>query len=263
MSRGRVYTKICLVTGAGSGIGRATATALADEDATVIVSDVNGTAAEEVAAGIREKGGRAVGIRLDVTDEAAWIAAIEAILAAHRRLDVVVNNAGVPHLRPITETTLEEWHRIQRVNLDGVFLGTKHAILAMRRQGSGSIINVASVTGLKAYRDTATYSASKAGVRQFSKVAAIECADANTGIRVNVVSPGGVKTPIWDSADFFQSLVDKLGGREAAFAAMAGKAPSRQYATAEDIARTILYLASDESSHLTGTELVIANGHAG
>ncbi len=144
-----------------------------------------------------------------------------------------------------------------------MFLGTKHAIKAMREHGSGSIINVASVTGLKAYRDTSAYSASKAAVRQFSKVAAVECADARTGIRVNVVSPGGVKTPIWDSADFFQSLVEKLGSTEEAFAAMAGKAPSRQYSTAEDIARTILYLASDESSHLTGTELVIARGHAG
>ncbi len=100
-------------------------------------------------------------------------------------------------------------------------------------------------------------------VRQFSKIAAIECADARTGIRVNVISPGGVKTPIWDSVDFLQNLVEKLGGSEQAFAAMAGNSALRQYSTAEEIARTTLYFASDESSHLTGTEQVIAQGHVG
>jgi len=258
-----MHTKICLVTGAGSGIGKATAMLLAEEDATVIVSDIDGKAAEDVARSIREQGGRALATRLNVTEESAWTALIETILSSHRRLDVLVNNAGVPSLKPIVELTLEEWRRVQSVNLEGVFLGTKHAIMAMRSQGGGSIINVASVTGLKAYRDTSAYSASKAAVRQFSKVAAIECADAKTGIRVNVVSPGGVKTPIWDGAEFFQSLVEKLGDKEQAFAAMAGKSPSRQYSTAHEIAKTILYLASDESSHLTGTELVIARGHVG
>ncbi len=263
MARGRMHTKICLVTGAGSGIGKATSVLLAEEDATVIVSDIDGQAAEQVAGSIRETGGRAVATRLNVADELAWTAIIETILRAHRRLDVLVNNAGVPCLKPIVDTTLEEWRRVQSVNLEGVFLGTKHAINAMKGQGEGSIVNVASVTGLKAYRDTAAYSASKAAVRQFSKVAAIECADAKTGIRINVVSPGGVKTPIWDGAEFFQGLVEKLGGKEQAFAAMAGKSPSRQYSTAEEIARTILYLASDDSSHLTGTEIVIARGHVG
>ena len=263
MSSGRVHNKNCLVTGAGSGIGKATAMLLAEEEATVIVSDIDAHAAEQVAGVIRQVGGRAVAIRLNVADEPEWSALIETILKAHERLDVVVNNAGVGCLKPIAETTLEEWRRVQSVNLEGVFLGTKHAIDAMRSRGGGSIINVASVTGLKAYRDTGAYSASKAGVRQFSKVAAIECADAKTGIRVNVVSPCGVKTPIWDSAEFFQSLVEKLGGTEQAFAAMAGKSASRVYSSPEEIARTILYLASDESSHLTGTELVIAQGHAG
>jgi 3(or 17)beta-hydroxysteroid dehydrogenase len=263
VSRGRVHNKICLVTGAGSGIGKATAMLLAEEEATVIVSDIDVQAAELVAGAIRQGGGQAVALRLNVADESSWSAIIETTLKAHERLDVLVNNAGVGCLKPIVETTIEEWRRVQSVNLEGVFLGTKHAIEAMRSRGGGSIINVASVTGLKAYRDTAAYSASKAGVRQFSKVAAIECADTKTAIRINVVSPGGVKTPIWDSADFFQSLVEKLGGTEQAFAAMAGKSASRAYSTPEEIARTILYLASDESSHLTGTELVIAQGHAG
>jgi 3(or 17)beta-hydroxysteroid dehydrogenase len=263
VSGGRVNGKTCLVTGAGSGIGKATAMLLAAEEATVFVTDINGEAAEQVARAILDAGGRAVAARQNVVEESEWSAVIEMTLKAHGRLDVLVNNAGVPCLKPIVDTTLEEWRRVQSVNLEGVFLGTKHAIAAMRSRGGGSIINVASVTGLKAYRDTAAYSASKAAVRQFSKVAAIECADAKTGIRVNVVSPGGVKTPIWDGADFFQNLVEKLGGTEQAFAAMAGKSPSRQYSTPEEIAQTILYLASDLSQHLTGTELVIARGHVG
>ena len=149
------------------------------------------------------------------------------------------------------------------MNLDGVFLGTRHAILAMRSVGGGSIINVASVSGINAYPEASAYGASKAAVRHFSKVAAIECADAGTGIRVNVVSPGGVRTPMWESMGFFQELVAKQGGREAAFAAMAGSSASNQFSSPEDIARTILYLASDESAHLTGLELVITQGHVG
>ena len=149
------------------------------------------------------------------------------------------------------------------VNLDGVFLGTKHAILAMRSRGGGSIINVASVSGITAYPEASAYGASKAALRHFSKIAAIECADAKTGIRVNVVTPGGVKTPIWESMGFFQDLVSKHGGTEQAFAAMAGTSASNQFSSPEDIARTILFLASDESAHLTGVELVIAQGHVG
>jgi NAD(P)-dependent dehydrogenase (short-subunit alcohol dehydrogenase family) len=147
------------------------------------------------------------------------------------------------------------------VNLDGVFLGTRHAIVAMRSRGGGSIINVASVAGINAYPEASAQGASKAAVRLFSKVAAIESADAKTGIRVNVVSPGGLKTPIWESMDFFRDLVAKHGGREQAFAAMAGTSASHQFSSPEDIARTILYLASDESAHLTGLELVIAQEH--
>ena len=149
------------------------------------------------------------------------------------------------------------------MNLDGVFLGTKHAILAMRSTGGGSIINVASVSGINAYPEASAYGTSKAAVRHFSKIAAIECADAKTGIRVNVVTPGGVKTPMWESMDFFRDLVSQHGGTEQAFAAMAGTSPSKQFTSPEDIARTILYLASDESAHLTGIELVIAQGHVG
>jgi NAD(P)-dependent dehydrogenase (short-subunit alcohol dehydrogenase family) len=263
VSTGRVHDKVALVTGAGSGIGRATAILMAQEGATVIVSDTNAQAAEQVAGEIREGGGRAEALRLDVTEESAWAAAMEAILTQHQRLDVLVNNAGVYFVKPIAQTTLDEWRRVLGVNLDGVFLGTKHAIGVMRSRGGGSIINVASVVGINAFPEASAQCASKAAVRLFSKVAAIECADARTGIRVNVVSPGGVKTPIWESLDFFRDLVAKHGGTEQAYAALAGNSASNQFSSPEDIARTILYLASDESAHLNGVELVIAQGHIG
>jgi NAD(P)-dependent dehydrogenase (short-subunit alcohol dehydrogenase family) len=263
MSTGRVHAKVALVTGAGSGIGRATAILLAQEEAKVIVSDTNAQAAEQVASEIREGGGRTEAMKLDVTEESAWAAVTEAILTHHQRLDVVVNNAGISFAKPIAETTLAEWRRVLGVNLDGVFLGTRHAIGVMRSAGGGSIINVASVSGINPYPEASAYGASKAAVRHFSKVAAIECADARTGIRVNVVSPGGVKTPIWESLEFFRDLVAKHGGTEQAYAALAGTSASNQFSSPEDIARTIFYLASDESAHLNGVELVIAQGHIG
>ena len=263
MSTGRVHDKVALVTGAGSGIGEATAILLAQEGATVIVTDTDAHAAERVAGAIREAGGEAEAARMDVTDETAWVGVMGTILTRHRRLDVLVNNAGVSFAKPIADMATAEWRRVLGVNLDGVFLGTKHAILTMKPRGGGSIINVASVSGIMPYPEASAYGASKAAVRQFSKVAAIECADSETGIRVNVVTPGGVKTPMWESMDFFRDLVAKHGGTKQAFAAMAGTSASHRFSSPEEIARTILYLASDESAHLTGLELVIAQGHVG
>jgi 3(or 17)beta-hydroxysteroid dehydrogenase len=263
MRNGRVESKIALVTGAGSGIGRATATLLAQEGATVILTDIDSDAVKQVADEIRGMDREAESMRLDVADEPAWVAVTEAILIRYEGLDVLVNNAGVSFAKPIAETTIEDWKRVLAVNLDGVFLGTKHAILTMRSRGGGSIINVASVSGITPYPEASAYGASKAAVRHFTKIAAIECADARSGIRVNVLTPGGVKTQMWESMGFFQELVAKLGGREAAFAAMAGTSASNQFSSPEDIAQTILYLASDESAHLTGVEFVITQGHVG
>jgi NAD(P)-dependent dehydrogenase (short-subunit alcohol dehydrogenase family) len=229
MSIGRVSHKIALVTGAGSGIGRATAILLAREGATVIASDINQEAAQRMANEVRGVGGAAEGIGLDVADETAWAGALETTLDRHRRLDVLVNNAGVSFARPIADMTIAEWRRVLRVNLDGVFLGTKHAISAMRSQRGGSIVNVASVSGITPYPEASAYGASKAAVRHLSKVAAIECADARSDIRVNVVTPGGVRIPMWESKGCFQELVAEQGGREAAFAAMAGTPATDQF----------------------------------
>ncbi len=261
MNPGRFHGKVALVTGAGSGIGRATAILLAQEGAAVYVADINESAARAVAEAITSSAGKAQPLGLDVADESAWQRATERILASHGRLDVVVNNAGVSFARPVAEMTLDEWRRVLSINLDGVFLGTRHGIRAMRQGKGGSIVNIASVSGIKPFAGTAAYGASKTAVRLLSKIAAIECADAGNGIRVNVVSPGGVKTPMWQTMDFFRGLVAEHGDAEKAFAALAGPVGSQQFFPAEEVARTILFLASDESAHLTGVEVVMDRGH--
>jgi NAD(P)-dependent dehydrogenase (short-subunit alcohol dehydrogenase family) len=263
MVHGKVQGKVALLTGAGSGIGKATAILLANEGAVVLVADISTIAAQAVVDEIVAMGERAEALPLDVSSEANWCQAIEQALKNHQRLDVLVNNAGISFAKPIDEMTLDEWRKVMKVNLDGVFLGTKYAIAAMKKGGGGSIINVASVSGIKPSATASAYCASKAAIRMFSKTAAIECADAKTGIRVNLVTPGGVKTPMWEKMEFFQGIVAQAGGTDQAFAAMEGEAASQKFFTAEEVASTIFYLASDESSHLTGTEVVLDRGHSG
>jgi NAD(P)-dependent dehydrogenase (short-subunit alcohol dehydrogenase family) len=261
MSQGRVQDKIALLTGAGSGIGRATATLFASEGATVFAADLSAQAAQAVTAEILSRGGKATPLCLDVADEAAWQEATEHIRAAHQRLDILVNNAGVSFAKPVADTSLVEWRQVLAVNLDGVFLGTKYGIQAMKL--GGSIVNVASVSGIKPFAGASAYGAGKAAVRLLSKIAAIECQDAKNGVRINVVTPGGVKTPMWQSMDFFRGLVAEHGGTEEAFAAMAGAVPSQEFFSADEVAQTILYLGSGASAHLTGVELVMDRGHTG
>lgn len=256
MNDKRFSGKVALVTGAGSGIGEATARMLAREGATVFNADVDFDAAQRVTVPCSERG-KILPLLLDVSAERSWEEAVEAILSQHGRIDVVVNNAGISFAVPTDGMSLESWRSLMAVNLDGVFLGTRHAIRAMKTQGGGSIVNVASVSGITPSPTAAAYCASKAAVRMFSQAVAIECADAETGIRVNVVTPGGVMTPMWEKQEFFQQLVTEHGGVDQAFAAMAGNSPSQQFHSADDVARTILYLASDDSSHLTGTEIVM------
>ena len=227
---------VALVSGAASGIGEAVAKNFAVEGATVIVSDAQLDAAENVTRAIHDAGGKAEAVALDVTDEAAWKSVMAGIAERHGRLVVLVNNAGISISKPIVEMTLDEWRRVMAVNLDGVFLGTKYAIAAMKN--GGSIVNVASVSGITPSAGGSNYCASKAAVRIFSKTAAIECADAKNGIRVNVVTPGGVKTPMWEKEDFFKALIEEHGGAEEAYAAMAGDTPSHQFFTPEEVAQT-------------------------
>jgi NAD(P)-dependent dehydrogenase (short-subunit alcohol dehydrogenase family) len=258
---GKVAGKVALVTGAASGIGRSTALLLAEHGAAVAVADLNEAGAGAVAKDIAAAGGQALAVVLDVTSEAAWQAAVQAVLAWRGRLDVAVNNAGLSAASPVADTTLADWRRVMAVNLDGVFLGTKHAILAMRRGNGGSIVNVSSASGIKASAGAAAYCASKAAVIQFTKTVALECAQNGDNVRVNAVAPAGVMTPMWEETDFWKGLVAQHGGVEAAWQALASTTPLKRFARPEEIARGILFLASGESSYMTGATLVLDGGY--
>lgn len=256
----RLAGKNALITGAASGIGRATALRFAREGARVAVTDVNGREVEAVAALIEAGDGSARAQVLDVRVEADWERAIADVASRWGGLDVMVANAGISFARPVAEMTLEEWRDVHAVNLDGVFLGTKHTVRAMRQEGrGGSIVIVSSASGVKASAGASAYCSSKAGVRLFAKTVALEC--AGQGIRVNTVVPGPVRTPMWEDMEFFQDLVQARGGVEAAWQALEHDSLLGRFATPEEIAAGILYLSSEEASYVTGTELVIDGGH--
>ncbi len=248
----RVKGKVAIVTGAAGGLGRAEALLLADEGAKVIVTDIDEGAIEKVAEAIRSRSGEALCIKHDVASETEWIKVIGRTLEAFGRLDVLVNNAGVIIYKKIEDISLAEWRWLMSVNLDGVFLGTKHAIGAMKNSGGGSIINIASTAALIGNPDASAYHASKGGVRLFSKAAAIECSKAGYGynIRVNSIYPGVINT----------AMADPLKKDENKYNTAVSWHPMGHFGEPEDIAYGVLYLASDESKFLTGSELVIDGG---
>jgi NAD(P)-dependent dehydrogenase (short-subunit alcohol dehydrogenase family) len=247
--------KLALVAGAGSGIGAAVAARLAAAGAQVYCADLDRYAAEVVAA--RAPG--AHGIALDVREETAWAAAIETILAAGRQLDILVNCVGVSAASPLPDTPFAEWRHVLATNLDGAFLGTKHGIRAMRISG-GVIVHVGSASGIRAAAGAAAYSTSKAGLRMLVRTAAKECRDAGLAIRINLVSPAGVKTPMWRSMPFFQELSRRLGSEEAAYEAMTQSGGGR-FIEPDAVARVVCFLASDHARHVTGVELPVDDGY--
>ena len=248
----RLDGKVAIVTGGASGIGAATSRLFAREGALgVVIADVNETDGNVLEAELARAGGNVMFRNLDVTQAVQWAEAIQAVLAQYGRLDILVNNAGRggPISRPIVEETTEEaWDLMFATNAKGVFLGTKHAIPAMRRAGGGSVINVVSVYALVGSSLGTAYSASKGAARAFTRTAAVQY--AAEGIRVNSVFPGFVSTPMT------RDLHAQPGVREERTA----MTPLGRLATPEDIAWGILFLASDESSYMTGSELVIDGG---
>jgi 3(or 17)beta-hydroxysteroid dehydrogenase len=256
-----------LVTGAGSGIGRAAALELARAGTSVLVTDVDEAAAHAVTAAAggaageptdTAPAGQAVSVRLDVTVESDWERAVEAVLERWGRLDIVVANAGVSAASPVTGTSMDEWWRVFRVNLDGVFLGIRETAPAMARSGGGSIVVVGSASGIRAAPGAAAYSASKSAVAMLVRSAALEL--ARDGIRVNAVSPSAVRTPMWRAMPFFQAMVDELGEEEA-WRALAVGTPLGRVAEPEEVARVIRFLASDDASYVTGVELPVDGGY--
>jgi NAD(P)-dependent dehydrogenase (short-subunit alcohol dehydrogenase family) len=253
---GRVAGKVALVTGGASGIGRGCAERLAEEGAVVVLTDLQDPKGEEAVAAIKAAGGKAEYLHHDVTDEAEWEGVVGEVRKRHGRLDILVNNAGVGLAGSVLEMTLETWRKQTAVNLDGVFLGAKHAIPLMRESGDGgSIVNMSSVAGLKGSPGLAGYCATKGGVRLFTKAVAMECANAKDGIRVNSVHPGIIETPIW-------LTVLPTGTNEPpdldAISTMAVPLGVKGFPV--DIANGVLWLASDESRYVTGAELVIDGG---
>jgi len=247
---GRLDGKIVLISGGARGQGAAEAETFVREGARVVFGDVRDDEGKKVEAAIRAAGGDAVYVHLDVTSEADWQNAVQTALARHGRLDVLINNAAIVIPRvPIEERTAEEWDRVMAVNAKGVFLGTKHAIPAMRRSGGGSIVNISSIAGIgQSLHQEPAYAASKGAIRIFSKVTASQ--HARDRIRCNSVHPGPVDTEMFHSAFRDREAMERRLQR----------VPLGRTGTVAEIVSAVLYLASDESSYMTGSEVVIDGG---
>jgi NAD(P)-dependent dehydrogenase (short-subunit alcohol dehydrogenase family) len=245
----RLEGKVALVTGAASGIGRVTAERLAEEGAVVVVTDVQDEAGEQAAAAIRAGGGDALYLHLDVTDEAGWQAVVERVLSERDRLDVLVNNAGLGDLAPIEETSLADWERTVAIDQTGVFLGMKTCAEALKASGNGSVINISSIFGTSGgFGTSPAYHAAKGAVRTLTKNVALRW--ATEGVRVNSVHPGFIRTPILDQAK----------GTEI-WDAMTASTPMGRLGEPEEIAAAVAYLASDDASFVTGSELYVDGGY--
>jgi len=261
--------KIALVTGAAHGIGAAVAKTLASAGAFVIVTDLEGqsTEATEVVARIVAGGGNAEFMVLDISNEQHWIEVMDHVRDRHKGLDVLVNNAGVVLVKPIVETTLDELRWISRVNIEGVFLGVKHATPLMRLRGKtntagASIINFSSAMGIKGYPFGSLYSMTKGAIRAFSKSVALEFAQLEYNIRVNSIHPGLVDTPMVAHEAEKLSALGAMGTTNAEEMRQAFQKlnPLGRLGTPQELANAVLFLASDLSSFITGSEMTVDGG---
>lgn len=247
----RLENKVAFISGGARGMGEVMARLFTREGASVVIGDVLEAEGEQVEASINETrnetGGHCLFVRLDVTNEEQWLQAVAATVARFGKLDILINNAGIYRTNKIEGTSAEEWDQVLAINGKGVFLGTKAAIPEMRKAGGGSIINLSSVAGLVGSADSGAYNASKGAVRLLTKSTAIQ--HAKEGIRANSIHPGTIETPM--TADLLSGE-----GREDRM----NRTPLGRLGRSEDIAYGALYLASDEASFVTGSELVIDGG---
>ncbi len=245
----RLAGKAVLISGGARGMGAAEARLFAREGARVVIGDILDTEGRAVEADIKTKGGEAVFVHLDVTREADWQRAVATAVERFGKLDVLVNNAGLGAASRLEDTPVEAWDRVMDVNAKGVFLGTKAVISAMRRAGAGSIVNISSQLGLVGMEDSSPqYQASKGAVRLLTKLTALQY--AREGIRANSVHPGPIMTP----------MTERRRSDPAAYQRMVSRIPLGRYGEADEVAYGVLYLASDESAFVTGSELVIDGG---
>lgn len=248
--------KVALVTGAGVGIGEATCRGLAAAGAVVVVSDIDEASGSRVANELNVAGHQAIFMRLDVCDEAQWQAVVAEIVARFGGLQILINNAGIANICGIEEETLDGWRKTNTINSDAVFLGTREAIKVMKESG-GSIVNISSIEGIVGDPMLPAYNASKGAVRAFTKSVALYCADKAYSIRVNSVHPGYVATPLVSGA------LSRLSSSDAeAFAQrVVASIPMGRMAEAAEIAKGIVFLASDDASYMTGSELIMDGGY--
>ena len=252
----RLKNKVALVTGAAAGIGESCARLFAAEGAHVVLTDLDVAAAESVAESIRESGGSAEAHSQDVCDEARWEGLIQAIVAEHGGLHVLVNNAGIAIPNNVEDATLDEWRMVQQVNVEGVFMGCRAAIKAMKDCG-GSIVNISSIEGIVGEANTAAYNASKGAVRIFTKSVALHCARQGYPIRVNSVHPGFILTTMVEQGLAVMAEEVRVDMEER----LARNIPLGAMGEPLDIANGCLFLASEDSKYMTGSELVIDGGY--
>jgi NAD(P)-dependent dehydrogenase (short-subunit alcohol dehydrogenase family) len=256
---GRVQGKIALITGAAQGLGEASARMLVREGARVAVTDINQQGATKLADVLNaERPGAAIALAHDVTQENDWIRVFAETERAFGGLHVLVNNAGIGLTKDLEQITLEEWRHVHAIDLDGVFLGCKHAIALMAKTVKntnlgGSIVNISSISGIVAGHNMAAYNSAKAAVRHLSKSVALYCAKKGLNIRSNSVHPVFIATPILDP------LVARFG-KDEAYAKLARQIPLGRIGEPDDIAYAVLYLASEESKFVTGAELKVDGG---
>ena len=250
--------KVILVTGASSGIGRAAATMLAEAGAKVILADIREEEGHVVVKEISGAGGSARFVRYDVAEPDEWVSMIRGIEACEGRLDGLVNNAGVLRWGPLQTTTVEDWRLLKRVNLDSVFLGTKLCLPLIVKSGGGSITNVTSAYALTSAPLTAAYSAIKSAVRIFTRSAALECARARNNVRVNSVVPGTIRTSVLEHLP--EEHRAQLGPLDAFAEKLAERIPLGRLGAPDEVAKAILYLASDDACYVTGADFVVDGG---
>jgi NAD(P)-dependent dehydrogenase (short-subunit alcohol dehydrogenase family) len=251
---GRVQNKIALVTGAAQGLGAAIANLLAHEGATVVLSDINENGAVEQARRINEKrADSAVALQQDVTDARRWTSVLQEINERFGALHILCNNAGIGSVGSIEDESFAQWQRVHAVDLDSVFHACQQALPLMTASGGGSIVNVSSISGVIASHNLAAYNSAKAAVRHLSKSVALHCARVGNKIRCNSIHPAFIDTPILD---------DMAGDldRDAVLEKLARQIPLGRVGQPEDVAFAVLYLASDESAFVTGSEIRIDGG---